>query len=73
MKRYIFLLLLFFCAEVNAQFQFNFNDSILVFKNGSYLNLAWSGGHNNAQFSEIDYDFDGDNDLFVFDRSFVPS
>ncbi len=69
MKRYIFLLLLFSCAEVNAQFQFNFNDSILVFKNGSYLNLAWSGGHNNAQFSEIDYDFDGDNDLFVFDRS----
>ena len=69
MKKYILLLLLFFCAEVNAQFQFNFNDSILVFKNGSYLNLAWSGGHNNAQFSEIDYDFDGDNDLFVFDRS----
>jgi hypothetical protein len=68
-KNYILLLLLFFCAEVNAQFQFNFNDSILVFKNGSYLNLAWSGGHNNAQFSEIDYDFDGDNDLFVFDRS----
>ncbi len=69
MKKYILLLLLFFCAEVNAQFQFNFNDSILVFKNGSYLNLAWSGGHNNAQFSEIDYDYDGDNDLFVFDRS----
>jgi hypothetical protein len=68
-KKYILLLLLFFCAEVNAQFQFNFNDSILVFKNGSYLNLAWSGGHNNAQFSEIDYDYDGDNDLFVFDRS----
>ncbi len=69
MKRHLLLLLLFFCSEVNAQFQFNFSDSILVFKNGSYLNLAWSGGHNNAQFSEIDYDFDGDNDLFVFDRS----
>lgn len=52
-----------------AQFQFNFSDSILVLKNGNYLNLAWSGGQNNAQFSEIDYDFDGDKDLFVFDRS----
>ncbi len=69
MKSCLLILLLIFCSEVNAQFQFNFNDSILVFKNGSYLNLAWSGGHNNAQFSEIDYDFDGDNDLFVFDRS----
>ena len=68
-KKYLLLLLLVVSAELNAQFQFNFNDSILVFKNGSYLNLAWSGGQNNAQFSEIDYDFDGDKDLFVFDRS----
>lgn len=68
-KKYILLLLLVISAQLNAQFQFNFNDSILVLKNGSYLNLAWGGGQNNAQFSEIDYDFDGDNDLFVFDRS----
>ncbi len=68
-KKYILLLLLVISAQLNAQFQFNFNDSILVFKNGSYLNLAWSGGQNNAQFSEIDYDFDGDKDLFIFDRS----
>lgn len=68
-KKYLLLLLLVISAELNAQFQFNFNDSILVFKNGSYLSLAWSGGHNNTQFSEIDYDFDGDMDLFVFDRS----
>ena len=69
MKKFVLLLLLVFSAELNAQFQFNFNDSILVLKNGNYLDLAWSGGQNNAQFSEIDYDFDGDNDLFVFDRS----
>jgi len=52
-----------------AQFSFNFSDSIQVTKNGSPLSLAWSGGLNYAQFSEIDYDYDDDMDLLVFDRS----
>lgn len=69
MKKSICLLFIMYAAHVQAQFQFNFNDSILVFKNGNPLNLAWAGGQNNAQFSEIDYDFDGDKDLFVFDKS----
>lgn len=69
MKKILLLCFIFFGFNSFAQFQFNFSDSILVFKNGNALDLAWSGGHNNAQFSEIDYDFDGDNDLFVFDRS----
>jgi hypothetical protein len=69
MKKGLFLLFLLCAVQVKAQFQFNFNDSILVFKNGNPLDLAWAGGHNNAQLSEIDYDFDGDKDLFVFDRS----
>lgn len=69
MKKTLFLCFIFFGLNSFAQFQFNFSDSILVFKNGNALDLAWSGGHNNAQLSEIDYDFDGDNDLFVFDRS----
>ena len=31
--------------------------------------MPWAGGLNYAQFSDIDYDFDGDLDLLVFDRS----
>jgi len=68
-KKFLFFGFLFLGCCAQAQFQFNFSDSILVFKNGNALELAWSGGQNNAQFSEIDVDFDGDMDLFVFDRS----
>lgn len=52
-----------------GQFSFNFSDSIEVTKNGVPLSLAWSGGLNYSQFSEIDSDYDGDMDLLVFDRS----
>ena len=31
--------------------------------------MPWAGGLNYPQFSSIDYDFDGDLDLLVFDRS----
>jgi hypothetical protein len=31
--------------------------------------LAWSGGLNYAQASAIDFDYDGDQDLLMFDRS----
>jgi hypothetical protein len=52
-----------------AQFGFEFKDSILVKKGTDTLSMAFSGGLNYPQFSDLDYDFDGDNDLFVFDRS----
>jgi hypothetical protein len=52
-----------------GQFNFNFSDSITVLKNGQSLPLAWSGGLNYSQVSDIDYDFDGDLDLLIFDRS----
>ncbi|MBM3456740.1 MAG: hypothetical protein FJX80_16710, partial [Bacteroidetes bacterium] len=69
MQRSLFLLMLLNVWYHKAQFSFNFSDSIQVTKNGSPLSLAWSGGLNYAQFSEIDYDYDDDMDLLVFDRS----
>ena len=52
-----------------AQFEFNYVDSISVFNGSESMKMPWSGGLNYAQFSDIDYDFDGDMDLLVFDRS----
>ena len=52
-----------------SQFEFNYVDSVSVFKGSETLKMAWAGGLNYAQFSDIDYDFDGDMDLLVFDRS----
>ena len=52
-----------------GQFAFNYVDSISVIKGGSQLDMPWAGGFNYAQFSDIDYDYDGDMDLLVFDRS----
>jgi hypothetical protein len=69
---YRFLLFVFFVG-INgltwAQFKFDFNDSIPVKIGNDTLQFPWAGGLNYVQFSEIDYDYDGDQDLFIFDRS----
>jgi len=63
------LTLLFFVSFGFSQFGFQYNDSILVKRGGDTLDFAWVGGLNHAQFSTIDVDFDGREDLFIFDRS----
>lgn len=59
------------CISMHSKAQFSFERSNHIPLNfaGNSLNMPWAGGLNNAQFSNIDMDFDGRIDLFVFDRS----
>lgn len=53
----------------SAQVPFTFWDSIPVVQWGDTLKYAFAGGFNNPQFSTIDLNGDGVEDLFVFERS----
>lgn len=68
-RHFLFLLFLVFISNLNAQFNFEYSDSITVKIGSDTLEHAWSGGLNYSQFSEIDFDYDGEMDLLVFDRS----
>jgi len=48
---------------------FEYSPSITVKIGTDTLQNAWAGGINFSQFSELDFDLDGDKDLVVFDRS----
>jgi hypothetical protein len=63
------VLLLFLGFSSQGQFSFERSNHINLRFAGNLLSMPWAGGLNNAQFSEIDMDFDGRIDLFVFDRS----
>lgn len=66
------LLIIFFCLSISssvaAQFGFQRIDTITVI-NGVPQNFAWAGGLDYPQFSNIDLNWDGTEDLFIFDRS----
>ena len=70
--KYFTLIILcsFFSLQSKAQFYFNRADSVKVFlSNGNELKSPWAGGLNFLQVSDIDLNFDGIMDLFVFDRT----
>ena len=65
------LILLALCAalDANAQWDLFFDGAVPVTRAGQSLDLAWSGGANFIQVSDIDLNGDGLKDLFIFDRS----
>lgn len=69
MRFCLLIVVLFGMNILNAQFDFSFKDSIPVGVFGQNLQFPWSGGLNNAQFTNLDFDYDGDLDLLIFDRS----
>lgn len=72
MRRFLFiglLLLSAFGGIAQTNFAFEFDPSIPVKIGTDPLENAWTGGINFAQFSELDFDLDGDKDLILFDRS----
>ncbi len=69
MKYSLFSTFLLFSSFLYCQFNFEYSTDIQISRNGSNLINAWAGGLNYTQFSEIDFDFDGDMDLFAFDRT----
>jgi uncharacterized protein (DUF2141 family) len=65
------LSLIILLVPVRAQVAMGFvrYDSIPVSDGSQLLTMAWGGGMDMLQYSEIDLDQDGIKDLFVFDRS----
>lgn len=70
MAKTTFTLIACFIATFSyAQFFATYSDEIPVFRDGEQLVNPWSGGINAAQVSTIDVNFDGLDDVFVFDRA----
>lgn len=70
MRKVVYSIFLCFTlsSSLFAQFGFERVDTINVI-NGSSLDLAWTGGLDYPQYSNIDLNWDGIEDLFVFDKS----
>lgn len=69
MKYLAFLTLIVTLRMGFGQFGFERSEFISVLNDGVEKKLAWAGGMDYCQFSNIDLDFDGVEDLFVFDRT----
>ncbi|MCB0765515.1 MAG: VCBS repeat-containing protein, partial [Flavobacteriales bacterium] len=65
----LFALLVVQSVAVQAQWNLYFDGSVPVTRQGQTLDLAWAGGANFVQVSDIDLNGDGLKDLFLFDRS----
>ncbi|MEM1405191.1 MAG: T9SS type A sorting domain-containing protein [Bacteroidota bacterium] len=68
LQRALAFLLLIVCHFSRAQV-YSVEQSVGVTEDGSSLAFPWSGGLNSGQYSTMDVDMDGLEDLIVFDRS----
>ena len=69
-KSLFFILSFFVFTTTKAQYYgFEQVDTVLVYENGAEVAYPWAGGLNAVQFSTIDLNDDGIEDLFVFDRT----
>ncbi len=66
-----FLLATLLQLAAPAQWTLRFDPNVPVTRQGIDLQLAWAGGLNFIQASEIDLNGDGLKDLFLFDRSYT--
>ena len=68
--RYLALFLLILSTSSGyCQFHFSRYDSVAVSEENGLLDYPWAGGLNHPQFSNMDFNLDGRNDLLVFDKS----
>jgi len=65
----LFALLSNFLLSAQSHFGFRATNQYPIVENGDSLSLAWGGGLNQPQFSTIDLNFDGKDDLVAFDRA----
>lgn len=68
---YTTVILCFLAQNISwaQKYGFHRHDSIIVTQNNDTLFNAWAGGMNSVQFSKIDLDLDGTEDLITFDRT----
>lgn len=66
---FLFFSFVFSMMAVYGQFGFERYTDILVEKDAEAYKFPWAGGMDYCQFSNIDLNFDGVEDLFVFDRT----
>jgi hypothetical protein len=69
MRISLFAFFVLLSTQSFAQLFFNRHDSVQVTEENGTLDFPWAGGLNHPQFSNIDFNSDGTNDLLVFDKS----
>jgi hypothetical protein len=73
-KHLLIIVFISFFGTLSAQqyedFGFQRDPSVIVYDSAlNKVSNAWGGGLNSCQFSEIDLNYDGIKDLFIYDRS----